>query len=142
MTPPYKDFQRVYNQLITDHPDDFSNMEIIEDDELVDNALSYFKHATFPLIYRSKSYAVAIIYAHKLNEIYGIDKYDILNDPDLFLGQDMYFVPYSQDPETYDRIMERLMTIPNWIESGWAPQTVKYCLLECTEEGIASLSEV
>lgn len=137
----YKELQRVYNQLVTDHPDDFANMEIIEDDELVDNALAYFKAATFPLIYPAKSYAVAIIYAHTLNELYGIDKYEILDDPDLFLGQDPYFVPYSQNPEAYDRIMARLNMLPNWIESGWAPQTVHYCLLECTEAGIASLTE-
>lgn len=138
----YKDCQLIYSALVTDHPDDFKKMQIVEDSELVENALHYFKEATFPLIYPAKSYAVAIIYAYKLNEIYGIDKYDVLDDADLFLGQDPYFVPYSQNPEVYDAIMERLEEIPDWITSGWAPQTVEYCLLECTEEGINSLTGV
>lgn len=136
----YKECQRIYNNLVKDHPDDFKNMEFVEKEELVENALHYFKEATFPLIYPAKSYAVAIIYAYKLNEIYGIDKYLVLNDPDLFLGQDPYFVPYSDNPKVYDEIMTRLEDMPNWIESGWAPQTVEYCLLECTEEGIDSIT--
>lgn len=140
--PPYKAYQRLYNELVTDHPDDFANMEIVECDELVESALSYFDSATFPLIYPAKSYAVAIIYATKLNELYGIDVIETLSDPDLFLGQDPYFVPYGQDPVTYDAIMARLADRPGWMGSGWAPQTVEYCLLECTAEGINSLSEV
>lgn len=136
----YKDYQRLYNQLVTDHPDDFSNMQIVEDVEIVKNALHYFKEATFPLIYPAKSYAVAVIYAVKLNELYGVDIYETLSDSDLFLGQDPFFVTYTQDPESYDRIMDELSHMPDWISSGWAPKTVEYCLLECTEEGIASLN--
>ena len=138
-TKPYKEYQLLYEELVIDHPDDFSNMEIIEKEELVENALHYFKEATFPLIYPAKSYAVAIIYAFKLNEIYGIDIYETLRDEDLFLGHDHYFVTYDKDPTTYDQIIERLKMMPNWLESGWAPQTVKYCLLECTEEGLNSI---
>lgn len=141
-TPPYKEYQFLYMSLVSEHPDDFANMQIVEDDELIENALVYFQKAEFPLIYPAKSYAVAIIYAQKLHELYGMDKVEVLSDPDLFLGQDPYFVPYGDDSATYEAIMARLETWPNWIESGWAPQTVKYCLLECTEEGIASLTEV
>lgn len=137
---PYKDYQRLYNQLVTDHPDAFSNMQIVEDQEIVHNALHYFKEATFPLIYPAKSYAVAIIYATKLHELYGVDIYETLSDEDLFLGQDPYFVTYLTDPQSYDLILDELSRIPDWISSGWAPQTVEYCLLECTEEGISSLN--
>ena len=136
---PYKDYQRLYNEVVTEHPDDFANMEIVESEELVNNALHYFREATFPLFYPAKSYSVAIIYAFKLFELYGINVYDSLRDEDLFLGQDHYFVPYGDDPDTYDAILLGLNQIPNWIESGWAPQTVKYCLLECTEEGVSSV---
>ncbi len=141
-TPPYKCFQRLYNEMVKDHPDDFAKMEIIEEEELVENALKYFDAATFPLIYPAKSYAVAVIYAFKLHELYGVTIRETLDDPDLFLGQDPYFTPYSEDPTTYDAIIAKLGTRLNWMDSGWAPQTVKYCLLECTEEGIASLNEV
>lgn len=137
---PYKDYQRLYNELVTEHPDDFANMQIVESEELVENALHYFREATFPLYYPAKSYAVAIIYAYKLNELYGIDIHETLCDADLFLGQDSYFVPYAEDPETYEAILKRLEMMPGWIHCGWAPQTVKYCLLECTEEGVASLT--
>ncbi|MCY1348726.1 hypothetical protein D9M68_17740 [compost metagenome] len=136
---PYKDFQRLYDEFVQDHPDDFENMEIIEDPELVENALHYFKEATFPLIYPAKSYAVAIIYATKIEELYGIPIKETLNDPDLFLGHDQYFVPYELDRATYDTILERLNEMPDWINSGWAPQTVKYCLMECTQEGISTV---
>jgi len=137
---PYKAYQRLYNELVKDHPDDFANMEIVESEELVENALHYFREATFPLYYPAKSYSVAIIYAYKLNELYGIDIYDTLCDTDLFLGQDPYFKTYGMDSDTYDAIIKRLQFMPGWIHSGWAPQTVKYCLLECTEEGVASLT--
>lgn len=136
---PYKEYQRLYDEFVQEHPDDFANMQIIEDPELVENALHYFREASFPLIYPAKSYAVAIIYATKIKELYGIDLYETLRDPDLFLGHDQYFVPYDQDPATYDAILAKLETIPNWIASGWAPQSVNYCLLECTEEGVQSV---
>lgn len=136
---PYKQYQQIYNSMITHHPDSFDNVESIVEEELVENALHYFSEATFPLIYPAKSYSVAIIYATKLNELYGVDVLSILNDEDLFLGQDHYFVPYDSDPDTYNEIMSRLKEIPNWIESGWAPQTVEYCLKECTEEGIDAM---
>lgn len=138
---PYKEYQQLYDALVTEHPDDFANMEIVIEDELVNNALHYFKEATFPLIYPAKSYAVAIIYATKLNELYDIPVIDVLDDSDLFLGQDPYFIPYSEDPETYDAIMTALEDMPDWMSSGWAPQSVEYCLLECTAAGIDSLSE-
>lgn len=136
MSHPYKQYQRLYNEMVTEHPDAFENMIVEEREEIVENALHYFKEATFPLYYPAKSYSVAVIYATKLNEIYGIDKIEILKDPDLFLGQDPYFVPYDEDPESYDEIMRRLEDIDGWIESGWAPQSVEYCLLECTEDGV------
>lgn len=137
----YKDYQQLYQEMVKDHADDFSKMEIVEHPELVENALKYFESATFPLIYPAKSYAVAIIYATMLHRHYWFDIRETLNDPDLFLGHDQHFVPYSQDPETYEAILARLALIPNWLELGWAPQTVKYFYLECTEAGLESLNQ-
>jgi hypothetical protein len=138
---PYKEYQQLYQMLVTEHPDDFANMEIVEEEELVQNALKYFDHATFPLIYPAKSYAVAIIYAYKIKEVYGVPVLTTLDDPDLFLGQDPYFVPYSADKETYTDIIAHLQDRPNFLNEGWAPQTVKYFEAECTAEGIEKLQE-
>lgn len=136
----YKLYQKLYNDMVSDHTDDFSLMTFVEDSEIVNNALSYFKEATFPLIYPSKSYSVAIIYATLIEQVYGYPILETLNDPDLFLGQDEFFVPYSEDPTNYDAIIERLKSIDNWIEKGWSPQTVKYFYMECTEEGISNIN--
>lgn len=140
-TLPYKEYQQLYDLLVTEHSDDFSLMEFVESEELVENALNYFREAKFPLVYPAKSYAVAIIYAFTLCDLYSIPIRTILDDKDLFLGQDPYFVPYSCDPTTYEAIMSALKDMSNWIEGGWAPKSKSYCLLECTEEGIASLTE-
>lgn len=140
-TAPYKIYQKLYNDLVQEHSDDLANTPYVISEELVDNALQYFREASFPLHYPAKSYSVAIIYATKLNELYGIPVKDVLNDEDLFMGQDEFFKPYRDDPETYDLIMERLeKEIPDWINSGWAPWTVEYCLLECTEEGLQTIN--
>ena len=139
--PPYKDIQRLYKELVQDNPDDFDKMEFVEEEELVQNALKYFDSATFPLIYPAKSYAVAIIYAYKIKEVYGVPILTTLDDPDLFLGQDPYFVPYSSDKDTYTTIIAHLQDRPNFLREGWAPQTVKYFEAECTEEGLDRLQE-
>lgn len=136
---PYGIYQQMYNSLVTEHSDDFALMEIVVEEELVMNALKYFEAATFPIIYPAKSYAVALIYAYTLRDIYGLDIYETLRDPDLFLGQDEYYATYDQDPATYDAIISKLQDIPDWITKGWAPKTVSYCLLECTEDGVLSL---
>lgn len=138
----YKMYQELYNRIVTDHTDRIDeNVEILVSDELVDNAITYFTKATFPLIYPAKSYGAAIVYATLIEKIYGYPLRETLNDPDLFQGQDPYFKPYSTDPETYESIIKRLLDIPNWLESGWVPQTCKYFFLECTEEGINKVNE-
>lgn len=137
----YKVYQKLYNQLVINHTDDFSLMEFIEDSEIVNNALKYFKEATFPLIYPAKSYSVAIIYATLIEMEYGIPLRETLNDDDLFLGQDDFFVPYHADSITYEKIIDKLRNVPNWINSGWASKTKEYFYLECTEEGINKINK-
>jgi hypothetical protein len=137
----HKEYQRLYAQLVTDHPDDFAKMEIVESEELVENAKHYFREATFPLIYPAKSMAVAVIYALLLEETYGLHPFDSLKDPDLFLGQDPYFRPYDQHPREYDQLIWWVAEQPNWKEMGWAPKTVEYFYLECTEAGISKINE-
>jgi len=134
--PEYKQYQRLYNQLVTEHTDDFSLMEYVESPEIVQNALHYFKGQFFPLIYPAKSYAVAVIYAYLIFKEYGIPIRDTLMDDDLFLGQDEYFVPYYKDSASYEQILAALDYMPNWITLGWAPKTAEYFRLECTAAGI------
>jgi hypothetical protein len=144
MNPPveheYKLYQRLYEELVQEHSDDFANMEWIEHPELVQNALDYFRKAEFPLVYPAKSYAVAIIYATLLEQEYGIPLRESLDDSDLFLGHDEFFVIYSKDPDTYEAILTELAKMPNWITSGWAPKSAEYFRLECTAEGLESIN--
>lgn len=135
-TPEHKQYQKLYQQLVTDHEDDFSKMEFVESEELLENAKSYFLARTFPLIYPAKSLAVAVIYALLLEEVYGIDPISSLNDPDLFLGQDPYYRSYEHHPDVYDQLLKWVREQPNWNIMGWASQTCEYFHLECTAEGI------
>lgn len=132
----YKQYQALYAAMVQEHSDDFSKMSWVEHPELIENAIKYFKDQSFPLIYPAKSYAVAIIYATLIEQHYGFALRDVLDDEDLFLGNDDFFVPYSKDPITYEAILERLSEMPDWINSGWAPKTAHYFYLECTEDGI------
>jgi hypothetical protein len=142
---PYKEFQRLYHELVRDHADDFSKMEIVEEEELVQNALKYFEKAEFPLIYPAKSYAVAIIYGLMLKKTYGIPITESLADPDLFMGHDQYFRPYNDETkDTYQSILAELYHRGGddyVLTSGWAPQTVKYFHAECTEDGLNQVME-
>ena len=139
--PEHKLYQRMYNEVVKDHPDDFDKMEFIEADELLENAKHYFKSATFPLIYPAKSMAVAVIYALLLEETYAINPLETLRDPDLFLGQDPYYQTYDSHPEVYDQLLEWVLDQPNWKTLGWASKTVEYFRLECTESGIREVLE-
>lgn len=134
--PPYKEHQILYSQLVTDHQDDFDHMEWVEEEELVENALLYFKERCWPLVYPAKSYSVAVIYAILIEEHYNIPVRETLNDPDLFLGNDDFFTIYSEDPETYESILLGLKELPDWRNAGWVPKTTEYFRLECTAEGI------
>lgn len=140
MTHEYKLYQKLYHELVREHADDFENMEWVEAPELVQNALNYFRKAEFPLVYPAKSYAVAIIYATLLEQEYDIPLRESLDDSDLFLGHDDFFVVYSKDPTTYEAILKGLEEIPNWIDSGWAPKSAEYFRLECTLEGVESVN--
>lgn len=136
----WKMWQELYNNLVTDHSDAGHKHKREMQRPTVENALFYIREQADYGIYPAKSYMVAIIYATKLQEVYGEDFYEVLDDPDLLYGQDEFFVPYSHDKKFYDEIIEALKSIPNWIEGGWAPKTVEYFHLECTEAGVASIS--
>ena len=138
---PWKLNQQLYHQLVTEHEDAMENFNIRLDTEVVENALRYFKEQSDVAVYPSKSYAIGIIYATFLSEWFGVDFYDVLDDPDLFLGMDEYFKPYRDDKTTYDKIIEGLKSIPDWRDGGWAPKSFRYCYLECTEDGIEEVTK-
>lgn len=137
----HKQYQQIYRSLVTDNPDDFEKMPMVIWPLNLKDAQHYFLERSFPLVYPAKSMAVAVIYALCLEETYAINPFDSLNDPDLFLGQDPYFVTYDQQPAIYDQLLEWVLNQPNWKEMGWAAQTVEYFRLECTEEGIQQVME-
>ena len=136
----WKMYQQLYASLVTEHSDASHTQPRMISEEIVENALNYIRERSEVAVYPAKSYMVAIIYATKLEEVYGEDFYATLNDPELFLGTDEHFVTYDEDPESYDAIVERLKDIPDWINSGWAPYTINYFQLECTEEGVESVN--
>jgi hypothetical protein len=131
----WKLFQELYHSLVTEHTDAGHLHKREMSDDKVTAALNYVREKADVGTYPGKSYIVAIIYATMINKVYGDDFLQTLNDPDLLYGQDDFFVPYSQDKQAYDSILEELKSIPNWIEGGWAPKTVEYFYLECTESG-------
>lgn len=132
---PWKEFQQRYNSIVTSHTDDVGNFEVKMNYNIVDAAIDFVTHKGQYALYPGKSYIVGVIYATMLNKEYGVEVKEALDDPELLFNQDPYFVPYSKDPQSYDEILKRLQDIPNWLECGWAPQTVKYFYAECTKEG-------
>lgn len=137
----WKMWQQVYNDLIQDHSDARYKHQYIISNTPVDDAIEYVTHQSPVGLYPGKSRIVAIIYARCISEFYGESFFETLDDSELLHGQDEFFVPYSEDKETYDAILERLKDIPDWIKGGWAPKTVEYFHLECTEAGVASISQ-
>lgn len=99
----------VYHRLQQEYTDDLNtkNVEIVDDK--VGVALRYFKESDIGWLYPGKSYTVGILYAKWISEDFGEDFYEVLDDPDLLFGNDPYFVPYSKDKETYDKILENLV---------------------------------
>lgn len=104
-----KDFkvrQILYNKL-NPHDDFVDEFKIITDKEMIiDYGIRYFREDLPELIYPSKSYSVAIIYAYLLQKHFNEGFFESLNDPELFCSNDKFFVPYSSDPRTYDAIIK------------------------------------
>jgi len=97
--------QELYHRLNTVHGDDLNDKDIVITDNLVADAVRYFKEDDLGWIYPSKSYMVAICYARWLSEEFGGNPIDYLNDIDLLFGNDPYFVTYDEDAVTYNQIL-------------------------------------
>lgn len=143
--PPYKEYQYLYRDLVKEHDDAIDKVPFVETEntvvEKVRGAMAFFRSEAFPIIYPGKSYGVAVVYATHILRDYGIPLRDTLHDPDLFLGEDPYYVTYDQDPDTYEAILEALTEFgeADYTQLGWAKQTSIYYRLECTAEGIEEI---
>jgi len=117
--------QELYHRLNQIHSDDLNDKNIVISDDIVNNAIRYFKETNVGWIYPAKSYMVGICYARWLAENYGGHPLDYLEDPDLLYGNDPYFVQYSTDPASYHRILN---SIGGWSfeETGMVPDVKEY----------------
>jgi hypothetical protein len=97
--------QEIFHRLNIDHDDDLSLHTVEVRDEIVENAIKYFTTTELGWVYPAKSYVVAICYARWLNQHFSEDFYESLNDPELLHGNDPYYVPYEQDKDTYNKIL-------------------------------------
>jgi hypothetical protein len=100
--------QEIYHRLKTEHSDDLNTKDIQLTDNTVADAVRYFFERDIGWIYPSKSYMVGICYAKWLAEVYGGRALEYLDDAELLYGNDPYFVPYSSDPHTYVKILDRI----------------------------------
>lgn len=103
--------QEIFHKLNRIHADDLQNFSIEINDSVVDTAVKYFTDSKMGWIYPAKSYVVGICYAKWISEDFGEDFYSVLDDPELLWSNDPYFVPYSEDKETYDNILSAIQNI-------------------------------
>jgi hypothetical protein len=78
----------------------------------------------------AKSYCVALVYATELAKDFGGNPVDYLADED-FLADDIYYVPYYQDPATYHRLLQDA----TWHTSPMADKIREYYKKEMLLEG-------
>lgn len=97
--------QELYHRLNREYTDDLNKVDIVITDDVVGEAVRHFKEKIDQWIYPAKSYFVAICYASWLAEDFNEDFYSLLDDDMLLAGNDPYFITYSKDKETYDKIL-------------------------------------
>jgi hypothetical protein len=120
--------QELYHRLNVVHEDDLSKVNIQKTNNVVDDAIKYFNERDVGWIYPSKSYVVAICYAWWLSHDFQEDFADLLNDKDLLYGNDPYFKPYSEDTDTYNAIIDKVLPINE--TKGMVPDIKKWYTAE------------
>lgn len=105
----WKARQAAYHLTASLFKDDLTDVDIKwSPNTIVEDALLHFEEYVNEWIYPAKSYVVAICYAHWLNRDFKEPFFEALNDEELLFNNDPYFVPYYQDKETYDAILDKL----------------------------------
>ena len=122
--------QELYHRLNTVHDDDLNDKDIVITDNIVTDAVRYFKEDNLGWIYPSKSYMVAICYARWLSEEFGGNPIDYLNDIDLLFGNDPYFVTYDEDTVKYNQILGYIGSWQFNETKGFVPDVKSYFLKE------------
>jgi hypothetical protein len=126
--PHYKVVQRLRN--LTLPQDDFLRQDEIkfhaEKELIVEFGARYFSESLSDLIYPAKSYSVAIIYAHLIEKYFRTPFFKSLSDPQLLCDNDQYFVPYENDPQSYDAILKKISYFAKgfYLDTRW-PQVAK-----------------
>jgi len=120
--------QELYHRLNVVHEDDLSKVNIQKTNNVVDDAIKYFNERDVGWIYPSKSYVVAICYAWWLSHDFQEDFADLLNDKDLLYGNDPYFKPYSEDKDTYNAIIDKVLPLNE--TKGMVPDIKKWYTAE------------
>lgn len=101
--------QEIYHRLNPIFSDDLNTKPLVFSNDIVPDAVRYFKEKNVGWIYPAKSYMVAICYARWIAEEFpGEDKWNLLDDERLLFGNDPYFKPYSGAKHTYDRILKQV----------------------------------
>ena len=108
MIKEWKIRQALYHKLNNDYTDDLKKIKIEFSKNIIENAIQYFYDKNMGFIYPSKSYVVAICYAHWLSKDFGEDFIELLNDKNLLYGNDPYFKTYDEDTYTYDEILKKI----------------------------------
>lgn len=80
----------------------------VNDQQIVHHCLQQWYENDAPLVFPSKSYNVAVIYARLLEHYFKCPAQEYLLDPSL-LRDDRFYQPYPECPELYDHLLE-LMT--------------------------------
>lgn len=122
--------QEIFHRLNTEYEDDLSKFEITMSENIVDNAVKYFKEKDIGWIYPAKSYMVGICYSKWLVEYFGGEFFEYLNDEDLLYGNDPFFKTYSQDKETYDEILKQINFLAFDENEGIVSDVKKYFVEE------------
>jgi hypothetical protein len=117
--------QELYHRMNQIHSDDLNDKDVQISEDIVGNAVRYFKETNIGWIYPAKSYMVGICYARWLSEEYGGHPLDYLEDSNLLYGNDPHFVQYSTDPASYHKILNE---IGGWTfeECGMVPDVKEY----------------
>ena len=109
MEKEWKVNQEIYHRLNKEHSDSLYGFDILMSDDIVNDAVEYFNNPDMGFVYPAKSYVVAICYAHWLSKDFKEDFYELLDDKDLLYNNDPYFKRYSEDKDTYNKIIEKVL---------------------------------